>query len=122
MGAIREIRCANYFSSLINPVSGAYVAAKSSKVGEHTALPDKRVIGGITGEIRETDYLPAVIDSIRKANRAAQGAKINNSTCGPEEWVSCRNHCRRVLNIVGERHSSYLPTVINGESSGVRPA
>ena len=57
MRAVGQVGDARDLAGLIDPVGGAVIAAESSDIREHIALPDEGVVCEVTRDIGEADDL-----------------------------------------------------------------
>src|SRR5215831_9320037 len=123
MVAVRDIGKTDNFSGLIDPVGATVVAAECSQVSEHAALPDKGVVGQVTGEIRGTDDLAAIIDRDSDSERPSKRAKIDHMSTAPEKRIHGGNSGCGIRDIIGERKPCYQPRISDAtRRSGVRAA
>jgi hypothetical protein len=82
VSAIGQISVANYLSGIIDPVCAAVIAAKSSDIGQRSAVPKEGVVRKVARNVRESDDLAAVIDGIADAERCRLGCRCRSS-CRP---------------------------------------
>src|SRR5438552_1034879 len=120
MRAVCQICGAYNLASIIDPARAAFIPTERSDVHEYSPFPDKRVAGDVTCDIGKTDDLTSVIETVSKTHCAAQCTEVNHPAAVPQERINRRNTGSGTRNGIGERESSYLPTVIDEHTERVR--
>ena len=82
MRAIGKIGCTANYPCLVDPVRGASIAAESSKVGEHTALADKCMMGGSSFKFCAVLQKKCSAAQLRRLSRRAEGEDLRAVEAG----------------------------------------